>query len=875
MKSKITIGILANVDAGKTTLTESILYTCGKLQTLGRVDNQDAFLDTEKLEKQRGITIYSKPARLSLDQVAFTLLDTPGHVDFSMEMERALSVLDYAILLISAPDGVEGHTLTLWKLLNAYKVPTLIFVNKMDQGDYDSAAIMDQLKKHIGGSPVDFSRGPHNDFYEEIAMRKESALEAYLDEGVVSLKHIQNLIASRDLVPVYFGSALKLEGIHTLLEGIRQLLRPKVYGPKFGARVYKISRDSQGVRLVHLKITGGQLGLKDSLQMGEVMEKVNQIRIYDGSKYESVSQVVAGDICTLVGIQSLKAGDGLGLESEQTQVRLEPVLSYKILFNQELSPREVLPKLQEIEDEHPELSIQWEEALQEIHVKVMGEVQIEILKEIVSRRYGFEIDFGLGNIVYKETIGNMVEGVGHFEPLRHYAEVHLILKPNERGRGLTFDSDCDEANLAKNWQNLILTHLGEKRHRGVLIGAPITDIHISVVSGRAHNRHTEGGDFREATYRAVRQGLMEAESILLEPYYTFKLTLPQSNVGKAMIDIGNMGGKCEVDQHLGDQTILVGEAPVRTMRHYHSEVMAYTKGYGHLVLTLKGYDLCQNSDEVVAERAYDPEMDYRHPVGSVFCQGGAGYYVPWDQVKDLMHADPVLKTSAKAGQAPLPLSGRTYNTNLSLEEIDQILTQATFKNQGKKTAWKRSKKSSDDYKQTYAESAKPYKSKANLEKFLLVDGYNIIFAWEALKSLADDDQMEAAKSKLLDIMSNYAGLKQIRLMVVFDAYKVKGHVEEVLDYHNIQVVYTREAQTADQFIEKFAYDHHAKYAVVVATSDGLQQMIVRGAGSDLLSARELLIEVQAAAEAFYDRQKASQTKEIYRFEDAFKKAEEM
>jgi len=842
MKNKLVIGVLANVDAGKTTLSENLLYLSGKINKMGRVDNQDAYLDTEKLEKERGITIFSKQALFQVGDKVITLLDTPGHVDFSMEMERTLRLLDYAILVISGADGVQGHTKTLWRLLKEYGIPTFVFVNKMDQPTTDREHLMSTLKKALSEGCIAFDeeRGPS--FYEEIAMRDEQLLETYVHKGTLTEEHLKKAIQKRRIFPCFFGSALKNEGVEIFMKKLIHYTASPVYKNDFGARIYKITRDEQGNRLTHLKITGGSLRVKDSIKHHEWEEKINQIRVYSGHRYEVVAEITAGSVCAVTGLTQTVPGEGLGFELDWVTPMLEPVLSYQIILPEGLSAREMMPKLREIEEEHPELHIIWNETLQEIQAKIMGEVQIEILTHIIKTRFDIDVTFGEGHIVYKETILNTVEGVGHFEPLRHYAEVHLLLEP---ASGLQFDTKCSEDLLGKNWQRLVLSHLEEKVHKGVLIGAAITDIKITLVSGKAHHKHTEGGDFREATYRAVRQGLCEAESILLEPYYQFQLEVPNENVGRAMTDIDLMHGTSEVQEISEDMTVLVGDAPVSTMRYYHQDVLAYTKGFGRLFTTLKGYDKCHNALEVIERAHYDPEADLSNPVGSVFCEHGAGFYVPWHEVKAHMHLELFLIPERHQEITVKQKTASYYDAPLSLEEIEQILSQATASNSGKKKRnWRQTSNKMKRYTETASHetayrSTKPVPSKDN---YLLVDGYNIIFAWEELKDLAEEN-MDSAKSKLLDIMSNYQAVKRTHVIVVFDAYRVKGHMEESLDYHNIRVVYTREAQTADQYIEKFSHVHGATYNITVATSDGLQQIIVRGSGSMLLSARELKIEI--------------------------------
>jgi len=850
MKNRVVVGILANVDAGKTTLSETFLYLSGKINKMGRVDNQDAYLDTEVLEKERGITIFSKQALFKGGDKAITLLDTPGHIDFSMEMERTLKLLDYAILVISGADGVQGHTKTLWRLLKDYCIPTFIFVNKMDQPIAERKHLIQNLKSELSEGCIAFDGAREHAFYEEVAMRDERLLELYVDRATLTEEHLKKAILARRIYPCYFGSALKNEGVETFMNQLIGYMEPPVYGNTFGAKIYKITRDEQGNRLTHLKITGGTLRVKDSVKKNEWEEKINQIRIYSGHRYDAVTEAGPGTVCAVTGLTQTRPGQGLGFETDELTPMLEPVLSYQIILPEGLSPREIMPKLKEIEEEHPELHIVWDETLQEIQAKIMGEVQIEILTRIIKARFDIEVAFGEGHIVYKETILNTVEGVGHFEPLRHYAEVHLLLEPAPRGSGLHFDTNCSEDVLGKNWQRLVLSHLKEKEHKGVLTGMALTDVKITLVSGRAHNKHTEGGDFRAATYRAVRQGLCEADSMLLEPYYQFQLEIPSETVGRAMTDIDLMKGTSEV-QAINDQmTLLVGQAPVATMRNYHQEVLAYTKGFGRLFTSFKGYDHCHNASEVIAMTAYDAESDLANPTGSVFCEHGAGYYVPWYDVKAHMHLEAYLAPKRDDVLVAAPRSEDHYDTHLSLDEIEHILKQTAFSNRGKKKrSWRDKPEKTKRYAETTSnhvtyKSTKPVPSKEN---YLLVDGYNIIFAWETLKSLAEDN-MDSAKGKLLDIMSNYQAVKRTHVIVVFDAYRVKGHIEESLDYHNIRVVYTKEAQTADQYIEKFSFAHGSEYNITVATSDGLQQIIVRGSGSMLLSARELKIEVDQVNE---------------------------
>jgi len=832
---KLVIGILAHVDAGKTTLSESMLYLSGRIRKLGRVDNKDAYLDTNELERARGITIFSKQAVFDIDDIQITLLDTPGHVDFSAEMERTLQVLDYAILVISGADGVQAHTKTLWHLLTIHKLPVFLFVNKMDQKQTDKDKLMMELKEQLGDGCVEFGAAESESFYDQLAMCDEIMMEEYLEKGQISTSYIGEAIKERKVFPCFFGSALKLDGIEKFMEAIAKYAKTPRYSDEFGAKIFKISRDEQGNRLTHMKLTGGKLRVRDILTNGEWKEKVNQIRIYSGEKYEAVSEVDAGSVVAVTGLSKTRPGEGLGSEKDSKPPILEPVLLYQIILPEGCDPRVMIPKLRQIEEEEPELHIVWDEQLQEIQVQVMGEVQIEILQSIIKSRFGVDVAFDSGRIVYKETIANTVEGVGHFEPLGHYAEVHLLLEPGERGSGLKYDVNCSEDYLSQSWQRLILTHLKEKTHKGVLTGSAITDMKITLVAGKAHNKHTEGGDFREATYRAVRQGLKEAESILLEPYYAFWLEVPEKMVGRAMTDIEKMHGTCEISQIKGETAVLTGSAPVVTMRNYHKEVIAYTKGLGRLFCNLKGYEPCHNTQKVIELIGYDSERDVENPTGSVFCTHGSGFLVSWDKVKEYMHVESYLQKDEDLSEPEEIRIKSSKEMSISLEEIDQIINKTFYANQGKKSTWKKRKTALESYYKSYDYVKKEKEAK---EEYLLVDGYNIIFAWPELKKLAEEN-MDAAKTKLLDYLSNYQWIRGCRVIAVFDAYRVEGHREEVLDYYNIHVVYTREAQTADQYIEKFAYDNKKNYNITVATSDGLQQIIVRGEGCSLLSAREL------------------------------------
>ena len=840
---KIVVGILAHVDAGKTTLSEGMLYTSGAIRTMGRVDNRDAFLDTYALERERGITIFSKQAVFPLGTTQVTLLDTPGHVDFSPEMERTLQVLDYAILVISGADGVQGHTGTLWNLLRRYEIPTFVFVNKMDQEGTDAKVLLQELKNVLEEGCVDFSTKRDAHFYEETAVCSEDALEEFLETGRLKKETLQELFLERQLFPCFFGSALRLEGVKEFLEQMQELIKVPEYPDTFAAKVFKIARDEAGNRLTYLKITGGSLKVKAVIEG----QKVNQIRIYSGEKYEAVNEVEAGSICAVTGLSDTYPGEGLGAEQGTYLPVLEPVLNYQVIPTEGDDPILLLPKLRELEEEEPQLHIVWEEALQEIHVQLMGEVQLEVLKTLIYERFGVEVEFGQGNILYKETIQNTVEGVGHFEPLRHYAEVHLLLEPGEPGSGVQCMSVCSEDVLDRNWQRLILTHLMETEHRGVLTGAPINDIRITLVSGKAHLKHTEGGDFRQAVYRAVRQGLKQADSVLLEPCYEYRLELPSENVGRAMTDIERMHGTFGLPQTEADRTILTGTAPVSTMRDYQKEVHAYTRGNGTLQCTLKGYAPCHNTEEVLAATGYDSERDTLHPTGSVFCAHGAGFLVPWYEVKEYMHLPSIMQEKPSDSSEEKQTAYRVPEETdawIDTEEVDRIIAQSVSANKKQKTLPK--KKLPEYYKST----SKPKKQEVR-EEYLLVDGYNVIFAWEDLKDLAQVS-IDGARGKLLDVLCDYQGMKKCNLIVVFDAYRVQGHKTEISTYHNIHVVFTKEAETADQYIEKFAHENGKKYNVTVATSDGLEQIIIRGQGCRLLSARELKDEIERTKKTLFE-----------------------
>lgn len=845
----IVMGILAHVDAGKTTLSEGMLYLSGTVRKLGRVDHKDAFLDTYSLERDRGITIFSKQAVFSLGNRRINLLDTPGHVDFSAEMERTLQVLDYAVLVISGADGVQGHTETLWKLLKLYEIPTFIFINKMDQPGTDRESLLTELKERLDEGCIVFGKGKNVESLEEIAMTDEAVLDYFMEHETVRNEDICRLIRERKIFPCYFGSALKLDGVQELLAGFEEYMKPFDGKKEFGARVFKISRDDKGERLTFLKVTGGKLVVKMPINKEE---KINQIRIYSGAKYEAVNEVEAGGICAVTGLSSSYIGQGLGVEKGTAAPFLEPVLTYQMILPEGADTTKVLRELKQLEEEEPLLNIVWNPALEEIHVQLMGEVQTEILKTMIAERFHLDVEFGTGKIVYKETIKSPVVGVGHYEPLRHYAEVHLKMEPLEAGSGLIFDTDCSEDVLDRNWQRLILTHLQEREHPGVLTGVPITDMKITIVAGRAHLKHTEGGDFRQATYRAVRQGLKSAESVLLEPWYSFVLEVPSEQVGRAMSDIGQMNGSFEGPEAEDKQGMvrLTGTAPASEMRDYQREVWAYTKGRGRITLTLKGYEPCHNAEEVIEEIGYDSERDVDNPTGSVFCAHGAGFLVKWDEVPEYMHIKEDFlaeKPGIEQEEVMAVQMGNHCNYSggysFSYDDDPELLTimEREFgskqKERDRYSSYRKQTVSTPVRHTTVIKENEPKK------EYLLVDGYNIIFAWEELNELAKAS-IDAARNKLMDILSNYQGFIGCTLILVFDAYKVKGNQGEVQKYHNIYVVYTKEAETADQYIEKTTHEIGRKYKVTVATSDALEQVIVMGQGAYRISARDFYEEVE-------------------------------
>ena len=844
----ICIGLLAHVDAGKTTLSESMLYLSGRIRQQGRVDHGNAYLDTYELERARGITIFSKQAELVFGELEVTLLDTPGHVDFSAEMERTLRVLDYAILVINGADGVQGHTETLWKLLKQYRIPAFLFINKMDQNGTDAEKLLEELRVKLSGSCIRFGEAEDSEeFLENVAMAEEQVLETYLEHGTIERGEISRLIWEQKVFPCYFGSALKNIGVKEFLAGLECYAKERSYPEEFGAKVYKIARDPQGNRLTYLKVTGGVLKVRDLIRYQDVEEKVSQIRIYSGEKYDAVQEVRAGRVCAVTGLTKTYPGEGLGAEPPSEGPVLTPVLNYQLILPEGCDTHGMLLKLRQLEEEDPELHIVWNEELGEIHAQLMGEVQTEILQSMIRERFQTEVTFGPGNIVYKETIKRPAEGVGHFEPLRHYAEVHLLLEPGESGSGLVFAADCSEDVLDRNWQRLILTHLAEKEHRGVLTGSAITDMKITLVAGRAHLKHTEGGDFRQATYRAVRQGLKSTESVLLEPYYEFRMEIPAEFVGRALTDIQRMAGEFQTPDTEGDFAVITGSAPVSEMRDYQLEVTSYTKGRGRLFCTLKGYAPCHNAEEVIEQIGYDSEGDLDNPTGSVFCAHGAGFHVSWDQVPDHMHLEYVWTPEAekeksaieaKKGQGSVQ-SGRVSSSFSRSVEEDKELEEIFLRTYGKIER----KRPIAERRVESPEERQKRMRKDQMEEYLLVDGYNVIFAWEDLKELAKVN-IEGARNKLMDVLCNYQGFKKCNLILVFDAYKVQGQELGVQKYHNIYVVYTKEAETADQYIEKVVHEIGRKYHVTVATSDNVEQVVTLGQGGKLLSARELRTEVE-------------------------------
>lgn len=884
----IVAGILAHVDSGKTTLSEAMLYQAGQIRKLGRVDHQDTYLDTDSQEKDRGITIFSKQAELAYADMHIALLDTPGHVDFGTEMERTLQVLDYVVLAINGMDGVQSHTETLWKLLERYGIPVFIFVNKMDMTVYDRDYLMDNIRHRLSDGCVDFLC---EDSGEQIAMCDEAMLEHFLETGANDEQDVVNAIAGRKLFPCYFGSALKNEGVSELLDGMNRYVVEPVRGEEFGARVFKIGRDDKGERLTYMKVTGGVLKLKDVLtlrnsQGEESHEKVNQIRVYSGAKYDMVTQVPAGCVCAVPGLVNTYGRQGIGACPDGELPSLEPVLSYKVMYPTDVDAVTMVSKLRLLEEEDPQLQVQWNETAGEIYIKVMGQVQLEVVAQMVRDRFGIAITYGQGRISYKETIAAPVMGVGHFEPLRHYAEVHLLLEPMENGSGMCFDSICSEDVLDKNWQRLILTHLQEREFRGVLTGSPITDMKISITAGRAHQKHTEGGDFRQATYRAVRQGLMMAESILLEPVYAFKIEVPQEYAGRVLADIVKMSGTMDGQEISGETTVITGHAPVYTMREYYSELTAFSRGTGRLQVDIDGYQPCHNTEEVLAERHYDPELDRFNPSSSVFCAHGAGYLVDWYDVYENMHVkeDPGFEISGQLGYTedgyamdiPVNRPGKSVSEmSITDEELSEIFARTfggDYKDKdvalnGRFRRTTSEYKVNGQYNKSQSRDRQPgngplvgsrpadrgiatpgaFKRRKNGEDYVIVDGYNVIFAWDTLRELSEHN-IDSARGKLMDILSNYQGYMNCKLIVVFDGYKVKDNKGERFPYDDIEVVYTKEGETADAHIEKLTHELARKHKVTVVTSDGLEQIVTMGQGAIRMSSRDFKAEVERVNE---------------------------
>ena len=841
-RKQIVLGILAHVDSGKTTLSEAMLYRAGVTRRLGRVDHKDAFLDTDALEKARGITIFSKQALLTAGDTDITLLDTPGHVDFSTETERTLQVLDYAVLVVSGTDGVQSHTETLWRLLRRYHVPTFVFVNKMDLPGMERQELLAQLNRRLGEGFVDFG-AEQADRDEALALCDENLMDRMLDAGQLQDADLIPAIARRHVFPCWFGAALKLEGVDALLDGLDRYTRPAPALEAFGAKVFKVSQDEQGARLTWLRVTGGELKAKAQLT-GEAdgepwAEKANQLRLYSGAKYTLAEAIGPGQVCAVTGLTKARPGEGLGAERDSDLPVLEPVLSYQVLLPEGADVHAALGKLHRLEEEEPQLHVVWNETLGEIHVQLMGEIQLEVLRSLLAERFGLEVEFGPGGILYKETITEPMEGVGHYEPLRHYAEVHLKLEPLPRGSGMQFAADCREEVLDKNWQRLVLTHLEEKQHLGVLTGSPLTDVKITLIAGRAHLKHTEGGDFRQATYRAVRQGLMLAKSQLLEPWYAFRLEVPAENIGRAMSDIQRMEGTFDPPESGEETAVLTGFAPVSTMRSYPMEVVSYTRGRGHLSLTLDGYRPCHNAQEVIAAIGYEPEHDLDNPADSVFCAHGAGFVVPWDQVRSHMHVDSGWGKSTRPEQEAAVPQRRAMAYRATLEEDAELLkiferTYGPIKRDPLAAFRPVQKRERPDFAAEQWEIAPEY---------LLVDGYNIIFAWDELNALSKES-LDAARHKLMDILCNYQGFQKCVLILVFDAYRVPGSPGSIEQYHNIHVVYTKEAETADMFIERVTHEIGRNRRVRVATSDGMEQIIILGHGALRVSARMFHEEVQ-------------------------------
>ncbi len=832
---KRVIGIIAHVDAGKTTLAEALLFKAGALRKQGRVDNGDTALDTHTLEKERGITIFAGEAHLNFGDTEITLLDTPGHVDFSAETERILKILDYSILVISGADGVQAHTRTLWKLLKAYKIPTFIFVTKMDFARLTQSEIMSDLRELCGDSCVNFSTQNIDERNENIAVNDEAILEKYLDTGDINSDDIKALVSGCKLCPCFFGSGLKSQGLDEFISAVNEYTVDKSYSSSFGAKVYKISHDNKGERLTHLKITGDTLKVKDTVTYSGKTEKINNIRLYSGQKFETADEIGAGGVCVVTGLSDIKCGEGLGIEQAQQESFLEPVMNYRVCLPDGVDAQSFLPKIRQLEEEDPQLHITWNSFLQEINVALMGEIQTEILKSLISQRFDIDVEIDSGRVLYKETINNKVEGVGHYEPLRHYAEVHLILEPLPRGSGIQITSRCGEDVLDRNWQNLIRTHLAEKEHLGVLTGSPVTDVKITLAAGRAHLKHTEGGDFRQSTYRAVRQGLMQAESVLLEPYYSFTLQLPSENIGRAINDIRQMHGTLEPLDEQDGVSVLRGKAPVVCMNGYASVVASYTGGRGRFTCEVCGYDICHNADEVIKSFNYSPDSDLENTPDSVFCAHGAGFNVKWNEVPQYMHIESCLNQDKN----PYEVTYNSRNFHIDDRELEAIMEREFGKD---KHPFYR-----------YSHSTTPAKPKQSeytpveRKKYIIVDGYNVIFAWQELKTLAADN-LEAAREKLADILCNYSAFTKTETVLVFDAYKVSGNKGTRAVYNNIKIVYTKERELGDNYIEKLISEIGKNHNVRVVTSDNLIQLSAVRFGVLRVSAKEFENEVKKVEE---------------------------
>ena len=843
---QLCIGIVAHVDAGKTSLTEAMLYRAGVLRKLGRVDHGDAFLDTNSIERDRGITIFSKQARLTLGTTRLQLVDTPGHVDFSAETERALQILDCAILVISGTDGIQAHTRTLWRLLERYHVPTVVFLNKMDLPGADKAALLAQLRDQLSGGCVDFSLPPAQLHEEAAALGDEALLERDLERGSLTEAELSHLVGQRQLIPCWFGSALRDQGVDALLDGLARYVPAPEYGFRFGALVYKVSRDGQGTRLTWLKVTGGVLKVKDILsnrrpgleESALWSDKADQLRLYSGDKYELTEAAPAGTLCAVTGLSHARPGDALGAQAVLPAPALEPVLTCQVLFDRD--PHTVLPLLRQLEEEDPQLHLCWQEQTGQLFLQVMGEVQLEVLTRMARERFGLELSFGPGAILYRETIAAPVIGIGHFEPLRHYAEVHLLLEPAPRGSGLTFASACSTDQLDLNWQRLVLTHLAEREHPGVLTGSPITDMKITLIAGRAHDKHTEGGDFRQATYRAVRQGLMQAESILLEPWYDFRLEVPAAQVGRAMSDLERMGGQYDPPAAAGEETVLTGRAPVAALRDYPRQVAAYTRGLGRLQYSPGGYRPCADQQAVTAALAYDPERDAANPSGSVFCDHGSGTVVDWRKVPAMAHVDSGLRLDAPVRQPVPPAPRSAPASGLAGEKELMSIFEQTYGKVERRSFQPQRPPARRELADSYS-----IREQQPGPDYLLVDGYNIIFAWPELQSVARDN-LDAARKMLLDILANYRAFRGGEIILVFDAYKVKGNPGSLEKTEGVYVAYTKEAQTADAYIERATYDLARQHRVRVATSDGPEQLIILGHGALRLSALQLRQEIEQA-----------------------------